>query len=241
MRHSRRASPALAADGGKKVSARALVALGVIALSVVVIDQITKALVVRYLVQGQPAVPIVGDLLSLEFVKNSGAAFSFAAGSTWVFSIVAVGVTIFIVWFSRRIRSLWWAVLFGLLLGGTVGNLADRLFREPGFAQGQVIDFLKIPILPAIFNIADVAIVASMFLFVIVTVRGQQLDGSHVSRHRGAPETDGSTTTPLETEGGSGSSRSVVASASDDKPASAHDPGGARPPGNDPTAPTAAR
>lgn len=194
----------------------ALVTLAVVALGVVALDQITKALVVRYLVQGRPPVPIVGDLLSFEFVKNSGAAFSFAAGSTWVFSIVALGVATFIVWFSRRIRSLWWAILFGLLLGGTVGNLIDRLFREPSFGQGQVIDFLKIPVLPAIFNVADVAIVASMFLFVIVTVRGQQLDGSHVSRHRDGSRTDVGT---------------------DESPSQE----GSHPPGNDPTAQTSAR
>ncbi len=180
----------MAANRRNTVSVGALVALGAIALGVVALDQITKALVVRYLVQGEPSRPIIGDFLSFEFVKNSGAAFSFAAGSTWVFSIVALGVTLFIVWFSRRIRSLWWAVLFGLLLGGTVGNLADRVFREPGFGQGHVIDFLKIPLLPAIFNIADVAIVASMFLFVIVTVRGHQLDGTPVSGSRGAAHID---------------------------------------------------
>ena len=72
--------------------------------------------------------------------------------------------------------------MFGLLLGGVLGNLTDRLFREPGFGVGHVIDFLRIPLLPAIFNIADSAIVVSMGLFLILTLRGIGLDGSRPAR-----------------------------------------------------------
>jgi signal peptidase II len=72
--------------------------------------------------------------------------------------------------------------VFGLLLGGTLGNLSDRLFREPGFGVGHVIDFFQIIGFPAIFNIADIAIVSSMGLFIILSVRGIGLDGKRASR-----------------------------------------------------------
>jgi signal peptidase II len=91
---------------------------------------------------------------------------------------VGVGVLGFVIWYAPRIRSTAWAVLFGLLLGGLLGNLTDRLFRAPGFGVGHVVDFLQIPLLPAIFNLADVAIVSSMGLFLILTLRGVGLDGS---------------------------------------------------------------
>ena len=85
----------------------------------------------------------------------------------------------------------------GVLLGGLLGNLTDRLFRAPGFGVGHVVDFLQIPLLPAIFNLADVAIVSSMVLFLILTIRGVGLDGrrSHGDEEDdeidgGAPATD---------------------------------------------------
>jgi signal peptidase II len=153
-----------------------LVILGVVALCVYLVDQIAKVLVVQSLYEGQQ-VQVLGQLLQLHFVKNPGAAFSIGSGSTWIFSIVGVGVLGFVIWYAPRIRSTAWAVLFGLLLGGLLGNLTDRLFREPGFGVGHVVDFLQIPLLPAIFNLADVAIVSSMVLFLILTLRGVGLDG----------------------------------------------------------------
>jgi signal peptidase II len=132
-------------------------------------------------------------------VKNSGAAFSIGSGSTWIFSIIATGVLIFVIWFAPRIRSAGWAILFGLLLGGLLGNLTDRLTRAPGFGRGEVIDFLRIPVLPAIFNIADVAIVSSMVLFLILTLRGVGLDGT---RHVKTIEVDSSVPSASEDSAG---------------------------------------
>ncbi|WP_081423122.1 signal peptidase II [Leifsonia xyli] len=153
-----------------------MVILAVVALCVYLMDQITKALVVSNLSEGQQ-VAVLGQLLQLHFVKNPGAAFSIGSGSTWIFSLVGVGVLGFVIWYAPRIRSTAWAILFGLLLGGLLGNLTDRLFREPGFGVGHVIDFLQIPLLTAIFNLADVAIVFSMGLFLLLTLRGIGLDG----------------------------------------------------------------
>jgi signal peptidase II len=154
-----------------------LVPLVLVALAVYGLDQLTKFLIVQSLEEGQQ-VPILGPVLQLHFVKNSGAAFSLASGSTWLFSIVAAAVTIIIVWYARRIRSVSWAILFGMLLGGTAGNLTDRLFREPSFGLGHVVDFIQVWGFPAIFNVADSFIVASMGLFVILSLRGVRLDGT---------------------------------------------------------------
>lgn len=161
----------------QKARPRVLIVLAVVAAAAIAIDQFTKFLVVSNLELGE-VVPVVGDLIQFRFVKNSGAAFSIGNAYTWIFSILAAAVTVVIIWFARRIRSLAWAWVFGLLLGGTIGNLIDRLFREPGFGVGHVIDFLTIPLLPAIFNVADVCISGAMVLFLILTLRGVGLDGT---------------------------------------------------------------
>jgi signal peptidase II len=165
------------------------VLLAIVASGVYAFDQVSKYLVVTNMYEGE-RIPVIGELLQFFFVRNSGAAFSLGEGMTWIFSIVAVAVSIFIVVFARRIRSTGWAVLFGLLLGGNLGNLTDRLFREPSFAQGHVIDFLQLWGFPAIFNIADVAIVSSMGLFIILTLRGIGLDGTRQTTKPATAEPD---------------------------------------------------
>ncbi|MDO9395620.1 MAG: signal peptidase II [Herbiconiux sp.] len=177
-----------------KARSRVLIVLVVVALAAITLDQVTKLLVVQNLELGE-VVPVVGDLIQFRFVKNSGAAFSIGNAYTWIFSILAAAVTVFIIWFARRIRSYAWAWVFGLLLGGTIGNLIDRLFKEPGFGVGHVIDFITIPLLPAIFNLADVAISAAMVLFLILTIRGIGLDGT---RGTPAPKADAATTDEAE-------------------------------------------
>ncbi len=159
-----------------RISLRILLTLALVAVTAYGLDQLTKILITQNLREGQQ-VEVLGQVLQFHFVKNSGAAFSLASGSTWIFSIVATGVTAFILWYATRIRSFSWAILFGMLLGGTVGNLTDRLFREPGFGLGHVIDFLQVWGFPAIFNVADSFIVASMGLFIILSLRGVGIDG----------------------------------------------------------------
>jgi len=167
----------LARNTPTKVSYRALLVLALVAVGGYAFDQISKALVVSSMTEGETA-RVLGDVLQLHFIRNPGAAFSFATGLTWVFSLIAAGVVVFIVWFARRIRSLRWATVFGLLLGGVLGNLTDRLFREPSFGLGHVVDFISTPwMMPAIYNIADSCIVVSMVLFMLLTLRGIGLDG----------------------------------------------------------------
>lgn len=168
--------------GTRRFSVRILVVLALVALGIIGLDQTAKYFIVKNLTVGQQ-VNVIGNILQFHFVKNSGAAFSLGTGMTWIFSIVAAAVVIFIIVYAPRIRSFSWAILFGLLLGGTIGNLSDRLFREPRFGQGHVVDFIQVIGFPAIFNIADSAIVISMCLFVLLIIRGLRLDGT---RDRGS-------------------------------------------------------
>lgn len=163
-----------------------LVVLAIVALGVYAFDQIAKYLIVKNLTIGEE-VAVIGQLLQFHFVKNSGAAFSLGTGMTWIFSIVAAAVAVFIVLYARRIRSLAWGILFGLLLGGTLGNLTDRLFREPHFGEGHVVDFVQVYGFPAIFNIADAAICISMVMFVILTIAGIHLDGTRSHKQVDTP------------------------------------------------------
>jgi signal peptidase II len=95
-----------------------------LAVLTVILDQTSKAIVVATMFEGQQ-ITVINHVLYLIFVRNPGAAFSMVSGQTWIFSILAVTVTGVIIWGIRRIRSRAWAVVFGLLLGGTLGNLID--------------------------------------------------------------------------------------------------------------------
>lgn len=170
------------AERPARVGITALLILVGVAITVYGVDQVSKQYVVTTLAEGE-VVPVLGNVLQWQFVRNPGAAFSIASGMTWIFTILAAGVITFIIWFARRIWSVAWALVFGLLLGGVLGNLTDRLLREPGFGIGHVIDFISTPwLIPAIYNVADIAIVSSMVLFMILTIRGVGLDGSRPVR-----------------------------------------------------------
>lgn len=166
------------------MSPRALGLLAAVALVAYGLDQGSKYLVTSSM-RINETIPVIGDVLQLHYVTNPGAAFSLATGFTWVLSIVAIGVIVFIVWFAPRIRSLGWATMFGLVLGGAFGNVTDRLTRPPGFGVGHVVDFIQVWGFPAIFNIADIAVVSAMGLFLLLSLRNIGLDGT---RHEDEPK-----------------------------------------------------
>ena len=169
------AAPLPGADGASR--RRAYVwTLALIAVGVVVVDLVTKQAALATL-DGGVRVEILGDLLSLYLVRNPGAAFSLATGMTWVFTLVAVGVVVVVARVSRRLGSLGWAIALGLLLGGAVGNLVDRLAREPGFARGHVIAFIDYAGF-FVGNVADIAIVSAAVLIGWLGIRGVGVDGS---------------------------------------------------------------
>jgi signal peptidase II len=147
-----------------------------VALAVLAADLISKVIVVATLKPDQP-VWLISGVLDLNLTRNSGAAFSFGTGQTVVFTAIAIGVIIFILRTSRRLRSLPWAVTLGLLLGGAAGNLTDRLLRSPGVFRGDVVDWIQLPHWP-VFNVADSCIVCGGFLAVLLATRGMRLDGT---------------------------------------------------------------
>jgi signal peptidase II len=149
--------------------------LFVIAAAVLALDIASKAIVVATLSDRAP-LRLLGGLLILRESRNSGAAFSIGTSMTAVFTLIAVGVIVFIVRTSRRIYSLSWAVALGLLLGGAMGNLGDRIFRSPGPFRGWVVDWIELPHWP-VFNLADSAIVCGGVLMVLIAARGHRIDG----------------------------------------------------------------
>lgn len=163
---------------------RCLALLAAVVVVVWGLDQLTKALAVARLDAGLP-VELVPGVLDLYLLRNSGAAFSLATGSTWVLTLVAVGVVVAVVLMARRLGTRWWAVALGFLLGGALGNLTDRLVRPPGFGQGHVVDFLRLPHWP-VFNIADSAIVVAAVLVVGLTLVGVGVDGTRTPPRDGA-------------------------------------------------------
>ncbi|MGG5172959.1 signal peptidase II [Pseudarthrobacter sp. J1738] len=138
-------------------------------------DQLTKLWVTSTMVEGERT-PVLPPLLHWYYIRNSGAAFSIGENVTWIFTIVMAVVCIAILTQVRRIGSRWWAVALGLLLGGALGNLTDRLFRDPSFGMGHVVDFIQLPNF-AIFNIADSAVVSSVVIICLLTLRGISIDG----------------------------------------------------------------
>jgi signal peptidase II len=133
------------------------------------IDLGTKVWAVEVL-SSRANVQIIGSFLQLTFVQNSGAAFGIGAGSTIIFTFFALAVLIVITRYALQITSKGWALVCGLVLGGILGNLTDRIFREPSFLQGHVIDWIQIPNWP-VFNIADTAIVMAAVVAIILTIR----------------------------------------------------------------------
>ena len=148
----------------------------VVALALITVDQFTKNLAIATL---EPGInnPVVGDLLSWRLIYNDSAAFSLGFGQTWILAVIAAAATLTTIWYSSRITSSSWAVMAGIFLAGVVGNLIDRLIREPSFGNGHVVDFIQIPFNFPVFNLADTFIVSMAILTVIRVFRGENLGG----------------------------------------------------------------
>jgi signal peptidase II len=159
----------------------------VLAALVLLADLATKLAVVATVEPGEN-IRVLGGLVYLTQARNTGAAFSLAEGFTVVFTLIALTVAVVIVRTARRLASTGWAVALGLVLGGAVGNLVDRVFRDPGFLRGGVVDFVSVfapdgEVYP-IFNVADSAIVCGGVLGAYLALRGVEFDGTR-ARDRG--------------------------------------------------------
>jgi signal peptidase II len=141
-----------------------LVILLAVAAVVLLADQLTKALVIGTLDLGERA-PVIGDLVLLWHVRNTGAAFSLFQGGLLLFLVVSVAALVLIGYYHRafRGRTRWLHALLGVILGGTLGNLVDRV------RFGYVTDFLSVGIgdlrWPT-FNVADSSIVVGIIVLV---------------------------------------------------------------------------
>jgi signal peptidase II len=155
--------------------------LALIALVVLIADIATKVIGVAEL-EGRTPIPLLGGLVYLQLVRNPGAAFSLATGYTWLLTLIAAVVVGVIIRVARRLRSTGWAVALGLILGGALGNLVDRIFRAPGPLQGHVVDTVSLfapdgRVWP-VFNVADACIVSGGVLLVLLALLGRELDGT---------------------------------------------------------------
>jgi len=164
--------------GGPSASGRRrrIAVLVAVAAFAYVLDLITKVLVVEKL-EGRDPIEVIGTWLQFRAVRNPGAAFGIGEALTIVFTAIAVIVIVVIIRIARRLYSTPWAIALGMLLGGALGNLTDRVFRSPGVFRGHVVDFIA-PAHFAVFNLADTAIVCGGVLIVALSFRGLDPDGT---------------------------------------------------------------
>jgi signal peptidase II len=173
--------PSVPDEPQKPLPPRRIGLVATLAAIVLVLDQVTKLLVVANLTPGESK-RILGGAVYLTLFRNPGAAFSTGTGLTWLLALVATAVVVWIIRTASRLRSTAWAIALGLVLGGAVGNLCDRFFRSPGILRGHVVDFISL-FEPdgrhfAVFNVADSGITLGGVALVITALLGIDMDGS---------------------------------------------------------------
>ena len=177
------ADSAQRAGGARRTRMGLFVATALLALAA---DLISKILVVAHIKPTDTGVRLLGGGLYLVQARNSGAAFSVGTGATVLLTAISVVVIVVIARAARRLSSAGWAVSLGLVLGGAMGNLVDRLFRAPSPGKGHVVDWISVfandgHVWP-IFNLADSSIVIGGALAVLLSLRGVDFNGGHGPR-----------------------------------------------------------
>ena len=170
-----------AAPGRAAAKRRRVVLFAAVAVLVLALDIVSKVIVAAKLGTHAPVRLLWGAIYLVE-TRNSGAAFAVGTGATAILTVIAIGVVVIILRTARRMHSISWALALGLILGGAVGNIVDRLFRAPGAGRGRVVDWISLfssdgHVWP-IFNLADSAIVCGAFLAAVLALLGIELDGS---------------------------------------------------------------
>ena len=163
-----------AAPAGSRARLQAVFLL--VALAAYALDLGTKVLAVERL-SGRGTVEVLGGWFTLHLTRNPGAAFSTGTSFTLLLSLVAILAAGVVIYLSRRLGSTLWAVGLGFLLAGVLGNLTDRVFREPGPLRGHVVDFFRLPNWP-VFNVADICINVAAAVIVLQAIRGMRVDGT---------------------------------------------------------------
>ncbi|MGC4749250.1 signal peptidase II [Micromonospora sp. DT201] len=187
------AEPGRTDPGGGKRRPRAVAILAGVALVALLADLVTKHLALAALTDREP-VRLLGGFVYLSLTRNSGAAWSIGADHTWIFPLITIGVVGWIIWMALRLRSLPWAISLGLVLGGALGNLVDRIFRAPAPFHGHVVDMISLfdpygQVWP-VFNLADSSLVCGVLLAVLLELTGRQRDGRRAGRDGDPAETD---------------------------------------------------
>ena len=148
---------------------RSAILLYAVAAGALLLDQVSKAWVERTL-SGRPPIRVIPGILSLNYTTNSGGAFGFGESAPWLFAGATIVVSAVIAVVSMRPMRTPVAVALGLILGGALGNLADRVAGGAGFS-GRVTDFIDLQVWP-VFNLADTAIVIGAVLLAISSFDG---------------------------------------------------------------------
>lgn len=166
----------------RRVILRLFFAVG---LGSIALDLLSKTIAVESL-EGREPVELLGGFIYLDLIRNGGAAWGMGSEYTWVLSIVAICVSVGIAIFVWRVKSAPWAVAFGLIFGGALGNIVDRVFRAPAAFHGHVVDFIS-PFEPGgqaypVFNLADSSLVIGVCLVVLLELTGRRMDGTRYSK-----------------------------------------------------------
>jgi len=171
----------------------ALTVMFCVSVIVLTADAISKQQVLARL-SGHSPVRLLHGLLMLDLTFNAGAAFGVGTSYTAIIALIVCGVIAYIIRTARRLRSLAWTIALGLLLGGAMGNLGDRLFRAPGPLRGQVVDWINLPHFPWTFNLADASITCAAVMIAVLALRGVRIDGT--SPAHASDRTASTTSTP---------------------------------------------
>lgn len=162
------ASPAKPPVASPLAPARNTVIAYAIAAAILLTDQITKRWAEANYADGPER--IMGDLLVFRFGENSGAAFSLFQDGGRFFGVAAVVAIGIIAYALTKPRPRLEVVTFGMIIGGALGNLTDRILRGEGFLDGRVIDWIQIPYWPT-FNIADSAVSLAIVALLVGSLR----------------------------------------------------------------------
>lgn len=156
---------------------RYLALVAAVTLAVAAVDQLVKQLMLNWLEPGVPQ-PVIGDWFRFYLLFNSGAAFSMGENLTWLFTAIQLAFVLGALWFGPRMTSKWEALGLALVAGGALGNLTDRLFRDPGFWFGHVVDYISVGNF-AVFNLADASITVGVVVFILGTLAAEMKGGDH--------------------------------------------------------------
>ena len=158
-------------DASDKEARRSLIPFLVTAAAVVALDQLTKHLVVSRLGRNE-VVDVIEGVVTFRLTYNPGGAFGLGQSIPWFFLVASVAIAVMIVYLARNVDDPRWLIPLGVVLGGGIGNLIDRVVRSPG---GRVVDFIDLQVWP-LFNVADSAIVVGVATLFLLSFRAPKTE-----------------------------------------------------------------